>query len=43
MDKLQELRSYTGNWDGTDLINAWIEWEKRHKGSKIINLPIIVN
>eukprot|EP00253_Pinus_taeda_P031439 PITA_31439 len=34
---------YSGEWIGTDLINTWIEWGNKHRGSKVVNLPIIIN
>jgi len=40
---LKNFTYYTGEWNGTDIINAWIKWERRHKVSKNVNLPIIVN
>eukprot|EP00253_Pinus_taeda_P011269 PITA_11269 len=40
---LKPFINYIGDWVGTDLINAWIVWEMKNKGSKNINLPIIVN
>eukprot|EP00253_Pinus_taeda_P017857 PITA_17857 len=40
---LKTISHYTGEWNGTDLLSAWTEWDKRNKGSKNINLPIIVN
>lgn len=40
---LKNSTQYSGEWNGTDLINAWTEWDMRNTGSKNINLPIIVN
>lgn len=35
--------TFNGNWEGADLNSAWEVWTQRHKGSKSINLPILVN
>eukprot|EP00253_Pinus_taeda_P014871 PITA_14871 len=40
---LKPFINFNGDWAGTNLINAWTEWESKNKGSKNINLPIIVN
>lgn len=40
---IKPLTHYTGDWSGSDLINAWIEWGNHNRGSKAVNLPIIVN
>eukprot|EP00253_Pinus_taeda_P026822 PITA_26822 len=35
--------NYAGEWSGLDMIRAWTDWGKNKNGSKMINLPIIVN
>eukprot|EP00253_Pinus_taeda_P010038 PITA_10038 len=40
---LSNIIKFDGNWEETDLKDAWEAWVKRHKGSKSINLPILVN
>lgn len=34
---------FAGSWNGGDLQNAWEDWRSRHSGSKILNLPLVVN
>lgn len=42
-NNIKPFTHFTGEWSGTHLIISWIEWDKRHKGSKAANLPIVVN
>lgn len=42
-NNIKQVIQYTGGWRGIDLINAWIEWGNSHKGTKFVNLPIIIN
>lgn len=34
---------YSRHWEGADLNNTWDEWPLRHKGTKLINLLVLVN
>lgn len=40
---LKPFINFVGEWAGTDLISTWTEWEKKNRGTKSINLPIIAN
>lgn len=42
----QNLSSSIGfalSWNGGDLQSAWEDWISRHSGSKLLNLPLVVN
>eukprot|EP00253_Pinus_taeda_P006377 PITA_06377 len=42
-NSLSTLIQMNGQWEGDDLSSAWEVWSNRHKGTKLISLPVLVN
>lgn len=34
---------FSGQWAGDELISAWEDWTNRHRGSKLLCLPLVVS